>query len=438
MSPKILLCASTAAIALGVAAPAFAKDGDLVVGQVNVFTKQVGKTDFNWTSASSLNIVTGAIGNTASLDLAAGTSGEIAAFQLNGAKQEATTSTIGGISVGDALVQTQAVGNNLSAPGAGTLESVKALQVNIGGHQYATASLGGLGTNQAEVDTAAVGNNISLKAQQIEIESRHDGMAQINLFATQKAKTTMGGTFSNGDLTVNTQAIGNNISLTATKRNGDVNVDGKILQANVLSSQSATFSLADTQRNGGNLAVNTVAVGNVLNASALAGDITLDKGAKQLNLGSMQTASSTLTPWSTGVHGPGSQVKGKMNVTTAAVGNTISLATDSGWIGNDDHGRSALTQVNAVSKQDASTSVRGVTSIGDATIATQAIGNSVSLTGANIDRSPISQINIASTQNAYTVLGGNAGAGGAAPRSFGSTVTVSTVAVGNVANVTVK
>jgi hypothetical protein len=263
-------------------------------------------------------------------------------------------------------------------------------------------------------------------------------MAQINLFATQNAKTTMGGTFSNGDLTVNTQAIGNNISLTATKRNGDVNVDGKILQANVLSSQSATFSLADTQRNGGNLAVNTVAVGNVLNASALAGDITLDKGAKQLNLGSMQTASSTLTPWSTGVHGPGSQVKGKMNVTTAAVGNTISLATDSGWIGNDDHGRSALTQVNAVSKQDASTSVRGVTSIGDATIATQAIGNSVSLTGANIDRSPISQINIASTQNAYTVLGGNAGAGGAAPRSFGSAVTVSTVAVGNVANVTVK
>jgi hypothetical protein len=82
--------------------------------------------------------------------------------------------------------------------------------------------------------------------------------------------------------------------------------------------------------------------------------------------------------------------------------------------------------------------VRGVTSIGDATIATQAIGNSVSLTGANIDRSPISQINIASTQNAYTVLGGNAGTGGAAPRSFGSTVTVSTVAVGNVANVTVK
>jgi hypothetical protein len=251
---------------------------------------------------------------------------------------------------------------------------------------------------------------------------------QLNLATLQGAQTNISYTNVGGKLTIDTAAVGNNLSVSSTTQSngahssswGHTNDDARIasVQVNGLTAQTAVTNLGQSSV-GGKLEISTQAIGNNVSVSSENGWVTsgyIDPlGDKAINLQVNALAVQSATTNVAGVN-----VGGNIDLSTVAVASNL---TASGGVGAEVFNG----QLNLASLQGAATNVSYVNNYGaKAAFNTQAFGNVASIDGNTADVQSI-QANLLSVQ---------AGVSNLSNSNFAGNVSVSTAAVGN--SLTVK
>jgi len=277
-----------------------------------------------------------------------------------------------------------------------------------------------IGGSLLDVSTQAVGNTLSVDNSALSAD-QHVQNYQVNSVTTQTAVTVLKGVaLADGDLKVNTAAVGNNASVTVENA-GDIKL--RSAQSNTTSVQSAKTIVVGSAL-GGAVDVSTVAVGNNLNADAQQGGVSPHGGAIiQTNGLAIQDAKTVLAPSSA------IGQNGAVTVSTEAVGNNASVNGAAGKVKLYVAG-----QGNDTAIQNATTKIVGVSSTpsgaGNA-VSTVAVGDNLNVTaGGAITIAggfPNGQLNVNSLQTARTDIGSS---------GFAGKLDVQTAALGNSANFT--
>lgn len=198
-----------------------------------------------------------------------------------------------------------------SAPAFAGDTDLNNIQINLFTDQNASVGLLHIDeiSGKLDISTAAIGNSFSVDSvdgkKDLELHS-----LQVNAFTVDNASVRVRDVEVDGDLTVNTQAAGNNFQLTGLSTLADGN---GVFQANVAAIQDASVSIRASDLNQ-NVTIGTVALGNNISLTAEGLGHSVTTG--QLNAGAIQDASVNLTRVS---------VSGDLGISTAAVGNNISI-----------------------------------------------------------------------------------------------------------------
>jgi len=249
----------------------------------------------------------------------------VGSVQVNLQPLQTSSTTIGTLGVtllpvgGDISVSTQAVGNNLSVETDDLSLSFASQTNNIGVQLATTTIVGALSGSDDDIDvtTAAVGNNIDVEVDSAGAALNLSGQTNSNVGQFAVTNITAMGSGLRGNIDVQTQAVGNALSIEADVFNG--NLSG---QSNTQLAQVASTTLLGASAGvglcilscgtPGGLSVGTTAVGNLANLTtenAIA-------GFGQVNLQGVQLAQTTI-----GIAG----AAGNVDINTTAVGNSISI-----------------------------------------------------------------------------------------------------------------
>lgn len=264
----------------------------------------------------------------------ASATGDYYGVQVNAATSQVGTANVGAVNVGDNLsLNTAAVGNNVSVetttpasplnPSATSFgrtvgdARVASVQVNYATSQTATANLTGVNVGgDLSSDTQAIGNIIDVSSEHNYVSNGYitpnsvfdkSISLQANVNTSQVATTNLNGVSVGDDLDLSSVAVGSNASFFGAK--GVAALSG---QLNLNTQQIATTNVlfANVTDNG---AITSQAIGN---ASSFIGD-TVDPINLQGNLNATQIATSNIGLSSFG---------GNLSVNTSAIGNTASVA----------------------------------------------------------------------------------------------------------------
>jgi filamentous hemagglutinin len=311
--------------------------------------------------------------------------------------------------------------------------TVENVQLNFNTIDAAKTKVKEVGAKLLDLTTQAVGNTLSV-TDTADHSAANVGNFQVNAITDQSAKTivkddTLEG--PHGSVTVNTAAVGNNASIStvafddhgnpvATGNGTDVGINSFQLNGDSVQSAKSIIVRSDVD---GRMDVASVAVGNNLSVDAADGGVNPHSGfIGQINGTAIQDAKTViaLPYFSDGQNGP-------INVSTQAVGNNASVNAGDG---NVNFG--LVGQANAVAIQSADTTVGGVHSLsGPSSLNTVAVGNNLNVTAdgkVDIKGGLLSgQLNTQALQTANTNLVWS---------SFHGSLDVSTAALGNSATVT--
>ncbi|HZH28934.1 MAG TPA: hypothetical protein VEY95_17305 [Azospirillaceae bacterium] len=414
-----------------------------VVGQVLINTTGGGMHIPNGMNATSL-----AVGNAISINVEnAAKSITPATYQRN--RSSAPVSASLDVKVGNATLSgpatinatAQAQGNSL-ATAPTNVGSIKRADINQWNQGQITSTVSVAATapmNQLEAVSSAQGNNVFIKAKTIgagdyiEIEQDNSGAVTSNLTI---AKGSAFNVLANSDSKINSQAVGNLISLEGTgfvphgygQGAYNISIDADRLRQENMGKITANLSIGEAGTGGATefkkVEASARAIGNVISLTGKNSDAahTSVEHVIQKNSGAVSA----------------NAVIRDVNATSAdfsavAVGNSLSLtgATvnlgEPGW--DKYYGPHGVSQLNtapvtATMTGGGTTSVSGVYNVTAA-----AMGNVMSATGTSYTDYNLSQTNMAQVTavNTFTTTGLNAG-----------TLNVSAQAVGNSFSFTLK
>lgn len=264
----------------------------------------------------------------------ASATGDYYGVQVNAATSQIGTTNVGGVNVGDNLsINTAAVGNNVSVetttpasplnPSATSYgrtvgdARVASLQVNYAAPQIATTNLSVVNAGgDLTSDTQAIGNNIDVSSEHNYVSNGYitpnsvfdkSISLQANVNTGQTATTNATSVIVGENLDLSSVAVGSNASFFGAK--GVAALSG---QLNYNASQIATTNVLFASVTG-DASLTSQAIGN---ASSFTGD-TVDPINLQGNLNTAQFATTNLNL---------SNIGGSLSINTSAIGNTASVA----------------------------------------------------------------------------------------------------------------